>query len=84
MRWMCVGKATEMKVWLLILLAVVGSWGQDSKGFVSALVNAALGKLKAGNTLKFNVNIENPQAIIDEAEALKGSDVSERDRSIGQ
>merc|ERR1719284_1083147 len=31
---------------------------------VSALVNAALGQLKAGNTLKFNVNIKNPQAII--------------------
>merc|ERR1719394_1730061 len=45
---------------------------------VSALVNAALGQLKAGNTLKFNVNIKNPQAIIDEAEALKGNDVSEK------
>ena len=44
---------------------------------VSALVNAALGQLKAGNTLKFNVNIKNPQAIIDEAEALKGTDVSD-------
>merc|ERR1719419_902548 len=51
---------------------------------VSALVNAALGQLKAGNTLKFNVNIKNPQAIIDEAEALKGNDVSSRDFPVGK
>ena len=50
----------------------------SNKTSVSAFVNAALGQLKAGNTLKFNVNIKNPQAIIDKAEALKGNDVSER------
>jgi len=38
------------------------------------LVNAAIGQLKDGNTLKFNVNIKNPQAIIDEADALKGNE----------
>ena len=28
--------------------------------------------LQAGNTLRLNVNIKNPQAIIDKAEALRG------------
>ena len=45
----------------------------ESSPSVNDLVKAGLEQLKAGNTLKFNVNIKNPQAIIDKAEALKGS-----------
>merc|ERR1712025_688289 len=45
----------------------------ESSPSVSDLVKAGLEQLKAGNTLKFSVNIKNPQAIIDGAEALKGS-----------
>merc|ERR1712108_135016 len=48
----------------------------ESSPSVSDLVKAGLEQLKAGNTLKFSVNIKNPQAIIDEAEALKGQKTS--------
>merc|ERR1712108_36653 len=46
---------------------------KGSESSPSDLVNGALGQLKAGNTLKLDVNIRNPQAIMDKAEAADSS-----------
>merc|ERR1711974_299336 len=70
------GAVTAVGVPYVSIALVVTKNKSESSPSVSDLVKAGLEQLKAGNTLKFSVNIKNPQAIIDEAEALKGQKTS--------